>query len=345
MENSDSQDQPSPEPDSKTDDALDRWRRFAGGPANGFFTRLLDMFSKPAGLVILTFVLTTVIGTFANNLWQAAESERTSDQANVDKRDREIQDAMNGIKKTLMERAAASDQLIVALELKEDSKTIDDLWSAYQRAYHDENVAYLSSQLRLEGLTDLLPAGASGAVFTTTFWNYLDLVIQPRFNDLHVCIVALKGAYALPGSTTATLTSDFLKCSYATTPDDLVRINSKMAYWDQFAGTGKAVTLWSRFKTCLEVYSFQLDWNLMGQRQLSEEASREREDSDWLAHPVRAIERWSSPDQASNWQNSFLCQMRQRLEDDCGVYPMKEHERSTFEEIPDRKTCGVTPAK
>ncbi|MBV9990763.1 MAG: hypothetical protein JOZ72_05665 [Alphaproteobacteria bacterium] len=310
--------------------ALDAF--FGGAHSRGGLRNFLN---SPFGLALVGFVLTTGLGTFLTDYWHSAEKARDDRAAHLQVQEDELRAIRTGVKQAIVDRQAASEMMIQALESKAPPGEVSALWQQYMQAYRQEITAYSSNQLNLEGISD--HTENSEVPVTTVFWHYLDYVIQPRFADLHDCIVSLRRDYDAKGSTTQSLQQAFGDCETRRKGDDPRRL-----YWDQYVADHVSVALWGNFKTCLSTYSYYLDWHVRLQSQVWNAPDyQDRDVPAWyryLAHPLRSYREEHTPpwEKPVCWQHNFLNSVRARIAQDCGVYPHGKEDSDLLKDSADK---------
>jgi len=261
-----------------------------------------------------------VLGAVVSTYWHNEEKKRDETAREAEKQELVLRQVRDRVSSSIAERTEAADTLIQGLEDKLPPPDIDRLWQRYETACHDQDVAYENNQLNLEGISDVDLVAETP--LTTVFWNYLDLVIQPRFRNLNTCITKLYIKYQEPRSTRATLVRSFDECD----KEDLLDNASKPTpnYWDRYHGSGSGVQRWYNFKTCLHDYSYLLDWHVRIQSRVWAYArSADELRSEWYTRwPWQHFQEPRSYDDPMCWQQRLLFNLKDNLENVCGIFPI-----------------------
>lgn len=224
------------------------------------------LFDTKAGLVILTFFLTSGLGSLATFLVAQFQQSQSARTAALQARAAELGSLHNGIEASILRREIAADGFINAIEVGAEGAEVGQLWQRYEEAVNDELLSALQSHLVITGHTQDGPEAVRFEGKAWVFWYYLTDVIQPRFASMHECLLRVHNAYVAAGEPL---------------PNRLAKARSELAVckkdsdWDKFAYTflggtrnaGKAgetkvavsVSDWDDFKTCIEDYAYLLD--------------------------------------------------------------------------------------
>jgi hypothetical protein len=105
---------------------------------------------------------------------------------------------LTGVLGAIMQRTY-TDAVLQAIGQSKAGSDLEAAWPRYESAYQAELAAVWQIHLNKEGHLedDSAPTGENG---WQPFWYYLDLVIQPRFQEMDQCLRAVHGAYLSTGS-------------------------------------------------------------------------------------------------------------------------------------------------
>jgi hypothetical protein len=287
------------------------------GPAGGgppparpsFLSRVANFLNSTAGIAILGFLLTTVAGTFITNRL----AENAKDVQNVaaarEKHEQELSDIRNKVELSIVKRELYSEALIEAMQYGAPASEVAEIWPRYQNAYRDNQEAYWRNHLSLEGRFDL-SLGVSEPV-TTVFWDYLDLVIEPRFDQLHACIEKAHEAFNRSATDRASPGTSAYKA--------LQQCESEPS-WDSFkGGNERSISSWDDFQICLENYTYHLDWMVRIQSQVWQQ----EEESGSLVNAFTGSDADKGCDgtKPACWKKLFLASLQRDIAEDCGNIP------------------------
>lgn len=271
---------------------------------SGFATLL----NTPAGVTLLGFFLTGVLGalvSFSVNAFQRWDQERL---ATLTERENEIRSVNREFVGAIVQRAFYTDAVVEAITLSKTGSDLDTVWPRYESAYQGERAAVWQNHLNIEGhlQDDPAPTGQNG---WQPFWYYLDVVIQPRFEEMDHCLRAAHGAYLSPGGSQA----DRMKEAQR------VLLGCETSYrWDHVGKKQEAsVALWDHFKTCLESFTYHLDLSTRIQQQVWKAG----ESSESLPDPGRC----NKGDPVCQ-QAAFLVGLEDSIAGDCGPLPAGHYE-------------------
>jgi hypothetical protein len=261
------------------------------------------LINTPAGVTLLGFFLTGVLGalvSFGANAFQRWDQEQT---ATLTERENEISSVNKQFVGAIVQRTFYTDAVLQAIAQSKAGSDFDAAWPRYESAYQAELAAVWQNHLNIEGHLedDPAPTGDNG---WQPFWYYLDLVIQPRFQEMDQCLRAVHGAYL---STTGAQA-------------DRMRVAQRILegcetgyHWDHVGKAQKAsVALWSHFETCLESFTYHLDVSARIQRQVWKAG----ETSASLPDPGRC-----NKGDPICLQAVFLVGLKESLAEDCGPLP------------------------
>ncbi|HEY1613838.1 MAG TPA: hypothetical protein VGF97_09135 [Rhizomicrobium sp.] len=217
------------------------------------------LLNSPAGVTLLGFFLTGVLGALVSvsvNAFQRWDQERT---ATLTEREQEISSVNRQFVDAIVQRTFYTDAVLEAVDQSKAGSDLEAAWPHYESAYQAELAAVWQNHLNIEGHLedDPAPTGENG---WQPFWNYLDLVIQPRYLEMDRCLRAAHGAYLSAGGTSAEKMREAQR---------ILEGCQTSWHWDHAGKTQKAsVALWDHFKTCLESFTYHLDVSARIQRQV-----------------------------------------------------------------------------
>jgi len=241
-----------------------------------------------AGVVILGFLLTTILGglfTWGQKYVEdtrrqgdiAAEKRREEDsriaQYNI-RQDHEVRDLVDN---AVVQRAVYADDLVRAFER---GARIDELkadWLRYQTSRHDFVAAKLRNMMNLK--LEFAPGSYPDDLRSSMFWEYLDFVIRPAFDAFDRCIADSYGrASAEADSQSAAPKRVFEGCGVE--PDNFTQQFSRKSLDDvnrqENPGYAKdhprdavdySVSRWDQFVICVQEYAFFIDMTLRKKEQ------------------------------------------------------------------------------
>jgi hypothetical protein len=264
---------------------------------------IATLVNSPAGVTLLGFFLTGVLGALVSvsvNTFQRWDQERTT---TLTERENEISSVNKQFVGAIVERTFYTDAVLQAIGQSKAGSDLEAAWPRYESAYQAELAAVWQNHLNIEGHLedDPAPTGENG---WQPFWYYLDLVIQPRFQEMDQCLRAVHGAYLSTGGAPAERMKEAQR----------ILQGCKTSYhWDHLGKTQKAsVALWDHFETCLESFTYHLDVSARIQRQVWKAA----ETSVSLPEPGHCDR--SDP---ICLQAVFLVGLKESIAEDCGPLP------------------------
>jgi hypothetical protein len=259
--------------------------------------------NSPAGVTLLGFFLTGVLGalvSFSVNAFQRWDQQQTQTLA---ERENEISSVNKQFVGAIVQRTFYTDAVLQAIGQSKAGSDLDAAWPRYESAYQAELAAVWQNHLNIEGHLedDPAPTGDNG---WQPFWYYLDLVIQPRYQEMDQCLRAVHGAYLSAGGPQA----DRMKVAQRI----LLGCETSL-HWDHLAKAQKAsVALWDHFETCLESFTYHLDVSARIQRQV------------WKAGETSvSLPAPGTCDKGDPicLQARFLVGLKESLAEDCGPLP------------------------
>ncbi|HEX4158690.1 MAG TPA: hypothetical protein VHY79_09450 [Rhizomicrobium sp.] len=269
---------------------------------------IAELVNSPAGVTLLGFFLTGVLGalvTFSVNAFQRWDQDRT---ATLTERENEISSVNKQFVGAIVQRTFYTDAVLGAIDQSKVGADLDAAWPHYESAYQAELAAVWQNHLNIEGHLedDPAPTGQNG---WQPFWYYLDVVIQPRFQEMDHCLRAAHGAYlSVPGAQ-----AERIKAAQR-----ILQECETSYHWDHLGKAQKAsVAIWDHFETCLESFTYHLDVSARIERQVSKAA----ETSVSLPDPA-------SCDKGDPicLQARFLVGLEGSLAEDCGPLPAGERD-------------------
>jgi len=264
--------------------------------------------NTPAGVTLLGFFLTGVLGalvSFSVNAFQRWDQERI---ATLTERENEIRSVNREFVGAIVQRAFLTDAVLEAITLSKTGSDLETVWPRYENAYQAERAAVWQNHLNIEGhlQDDPAPTGQNG---WQPFWYYLDLVIQPRFEEMDRCLRAAHGTFRSTGGSQ---------------PDRMIAAQRVLAgcegstHWDRVGKKQEAsVAQWDHFKTCLESFTYHLDLSARIQQQVWKAG----ESTVSLPDPSRCNDGDPVCQQAR-----FLVGLKDSIADDCGPLPAGHYE-------------------
>ena len=140
------------------------------------------LINSPAGVTMLGFFLTGVLGalvSFSVNAFQRWDQEQTQ---TLTERENEISSVNKQFVGAIVQRTFYTDAVLAAIGQSKAGSDLDAAWPRYESAYQAELAAVWQNHLNIEGHLedDPAPTGNNG---WQPFWAYLDLVIQPRYQE------------------------------------------------------------------------------------------------------------------------------------------------------------------
>jgi hypothetical protein len=266
------------------------------------------LLNTPAGVTLLGFFLTGVLGalvSFSVNAFQRWDQERV---ATLTERENEIRSVNREFVGAIVQRAFLTDAVLEAITLSKTGSDLETVWPRYENAYQAERAAVWQNHLNIEGhlQDDPAPTGQNG---WQPFWYYLDLVIQPRFEEMDRCLRAAHGTFLSSGGSQ---------------PDRMIAAQRVLAgcegstHWDHVGKKQEAsVAQWDHFKTCLESFTYHLDLSARIQQQVWKAG----ESTVSLPDPSRCNDGDPVCQQAR-----FLVGLEGSIADDCGPLPSGRYE-------------------
>lgn len=234
----------------------------------GLFARVHSFFDTKVGFALLTFLLTSGLGTFATWLLTDVQQVQASRSVALQARAAELASLHTGVEANILQREVAADNYIRAIEVGAGDSEVGELWQKYEEAANGEILSALQSHLVIMGHTQDGPDPGLFDRKAWRFWTYLSDVIQPRFASMHDCLLDVHNAYVAAGEPL------FNRLAKARVE---LKLCKKDSDWDRFAYTfdpavgnssGKngnttkttvSVSEWDDFKTCVEDYTYLLD--------------------------------------------------------------------------------------
>jgi hypothetical protein len=262
---------------------------------------IATLLNSPAGVTLLGFFLTGVLGalvSFSVNAFQRWDQQQTQ---TLTERENEISSVNKQFVGAIVQRTFYTDAVLQAIRQSRAGSDLDAAWPRYESAYQAELAAVWQNHLNIEGHLedDPAPTGNNG---WQPFWNYLDLVIQPRYQEMDNCLREVHGAYL--GAAQA----DRIKAAQR-----ILEGCETRWHWDHLGKTQKAsVALWDHFETCLESFTYHLDVSARIQRQV------------WKAgEAAAALPAPGTCDRSDPicQQAVFLVGLKDSLAEDCGPLP------------------------
>ncbi|HEX3429720.1 MAG TPA: hypothetical protein VHT03_02445 [Rhizomicrobium sp.] len=268
-------------------------------PRSGFG----EILNTPAGVTLLGFFLTGVLGGLVSlslNAFQRWDQDRV---ATLTERENEIRSVNREFVGAIVQRAFYTDAVIEAITLSKTGSDLEGAWPRYESAFQAEQGAVWQNHLNIEGhlQDDPAPTGENG---WQPFWYYLDLVIQPRFEEMDRCLRSAHGVYLSAGGPQP----DRMKAAQSV----LLGCESS-THWDHVRPKQEAsVAQWDHFKTCLESFTYHVDLSARIQQQVWKAG----ESSVSLPDPARC-----NKDDPVCQQARFLIGLEDSIADDCGPLP------------------------
>lgn len=264
---------------------------------------MAEILNTPAGVTLLGFFLTGVLGalvSFSVNAFQRWDQDQV---ATLTERENEIRSVNRQFVGAIVQRAFYTDAVIAAITLSRTGSDLEAAWPRYDNAYQAEQAAVWQNHLNIEGhlQDDPEPTGENG---WQPFWYYLDLVIQPRFAEMDRCLRIAHGAWLSTGGAQADRMSAAQR---------VLQGCESSYHWDHLKPKQDAsVALWDHFKTCLESFTYHLDLSARIQQQVW----KANESSVPLPDPARCDR--SDP---VCLQARFLIGLEDSIAGDCGPLP------------------------
>jgi hypothetical protein len=259
--------------------------------------------NTPAGVTLLGFFLTGVLGalvSFSVNAFQRWDQERTT---TLTERENEISSVNKQFVGAIVQRAFYTDAVLQAIGQSKAGSDLDAAWPRYESAYQAELAAVWQNHLNIEGHLedDPAPTGENG---WQPFWYYLDLVIQPRFQEMDHCLRGVHGAY---------LSAAGAQAERMKVAQRILQGCETSYHWDHLGKAQKAsVAIWDHFETCLESFTYHLDVSARIERQVWKAG----ETSVSLPDPGRC-----DRGDPICLQAVFLVGLKDSIADDCGPLP------------------------
>jgi hypothetical protein len=252
---------------------------------------------------MLGFFLTGVLGalvSFSVNAFQRWDQDRT---ATLNERENEISSVNKQFVGAIVQRTFYTDAVLAAIGQSKAGSDLNEAWPRYETAYQAELAAVWQNHLNLEGHLedDPAPTGNNG---WQPFWAYLDLVIQPRYQEMDHCLREVHGAW---------LSATGPQAERIKEAQRILQGCATSLHWDHLGKTQKtSVALWDHFETCLESFTYHLDVSARIERQVwkANEAST----------PLPAPGSCDKGDPIC-LQAVFLVGLKESLAEDCGPLP------------------------
>lgn len=242
-------------------------RRASHGPRNAM-VRVLHFFESKVGFAILTFLLTSGLGTLATWLVTEVQQSQAARTVALQARAAELGSLHTGLEAALLQREIAADAFMKSIERGAGDAEIGLLWQRYEDLVRAETQSALQSHLIITGHTEDGPDPGLFEGKTWLFWRYLSDVVQPRFDSMHDCLLDVHSAYVradepLPNKLAQARTE--LSGCKSDSDWDAYRYSFNRKSGASTATGTKAtddttsVSGWDGFKSCVEDFAYLLD--------------------------------------------------------------------------------------
>jgi hypothetical protein len=230
-----------------------------------FFRWLLQRLQSQAGFAFLASILVAAVGSLIT--WELSEigQHQQEQYAQQQEQDKELIALQTDFVTAIVQRVTYTDDVLQSLNRPASETDLNELWPHYLDAYRADRFQSWKNQLNMEGhwesQQNLLADNRQ-----QEFWNYLDLVIEPRFEEMHQCVTVAHDAYvSANGSQMDKMHAAQIVLNG---PDGKSGCETSFKWDNQAVMPAGSVARWDHFETCIENFTYLLNVSDRIQRQV-----------------------------------------------------------------------------